>query len=482
MATNTSKLASLGEILGPDQIKSDTETLSSYAVDGVVPWAVVFPGDTEQVSKVMRLASKEKWALAPCGSGSKLSMGNPPARLDVVVCTTRLNKVIDMDTANLTVTAQAGVRFKQVQSSLASEENRCYIPLEDPETLSRDAEVCSDREQSGCFVPMSPPYSDSTTFGGIVAANTAGPKRLLYGLPRDLVLGIRYVAPNGDIIGMGGKTVKNVSGYDICKLMIGSMGSLGILCEMTLRLLPLPERLSTCLSTFSGLSEASTFVDRLFETKLLPAAVEILNDPAYGLLVPEGSPQSKSTGYAVAVAMEGASEAVGRMESEIKEMALASSAIEAADLQEDAHLQFWDAYSNLIPRSAGRLTDLASFKLNYPISRYREVVERVDSLASDNKIDHMLFAQAGNGVSFVHFLLEPNNTEAEDRLVLVAEKLADHCQEIGGNAIVERARPDLKKKLPVWGRSRGDLIVMKRIKEEMDPLGVCCPGRFVGGI
>jgi FAD/FMN-containing dehydrogenase len=482
VTANTGRLASLEQILDPGQIKSDPETLSSYAVDGVLPWAVVFPQETEQVSEVVRLASKEKWGLVPWGSGSKISMGNPPARLDLVVCTTQLNKIIDMDTANLTVTVQAGVKFRHVQSSLASEENRCYIPLEDPVTLSSEGPVCSDRENTGCFVPMAPPYSDSATFGGTVATNAGGPKRLLYGMPRDIVLGVRYVAPSGNIIGMGGKTVKNVSGYDMCKLMIGSMGSLGILCEMTLRLLPLPERLTTSLSTFSTLSEASRFVDRIFESPLLPAAVEITNSRAYELLAPEEPARLEGNGYAVVVALEGAQEAVGRMESEIAEMALASGAKENIDLQEQAHLQFWDAYSNLVPRSSGKYPDPVSFRLNYAISNYVEVLELIDSLASDNQLDHMLLAHAGCGVSFVHFSAEPNDLKAADGIALVAEKLAERCRSIGGNLVLERANPDLKKRLPVWGLSRDDLIVMKRIKEEMDPSGICCPGRFVGGI
>jgi FAD/FMN-containing dehydrogenase len=124
---------------------------------------------------------------------------------------------------------------------------------------------------------MDPPFSEKATLGGIVAANTTGPRRLLYGLPRDLVLGVRFVTPKGDIIGAGGKTVKNVSGYDVSKLMIGSLGSLGILCEMTLRLLPLPEKMETLLFSFDSFSDAGAFAAAILGTKLLPAAVEVVN-------------------------------------------------------------------------------------------------------------------------------------------------------------------------------------------------------------
>jgi FAD/FMN-containing dehydrogenase len=479
---NTDKLSSLREILGPDGIRDDRETLSRYAVDGVLPWGVLFPGNTEQISQVVRQAFREKWSVVPWGSGSKMSMGHPLERLDMVLCTSRLNKIIDMDTANLTVTVQAGVRFKQVQSNLASEENRCYIPLEDPVTLSPDGVVCSDREHKGCFVPMAPPYSDSTTMGGTIATNACGPIRLLYGMPRDIVLGVRYVASNGDIIGMGGKTVKNVSGYDMCKLMIGSMGSLGILCEMTLRLLPLPERLGTSFSTFASLDGACGFVDGIFETQLLPAAVELVNSRTSKLLVPEEPGGLQDKGYAVAIALEGAQEAVQRMASEIKDAATESGALNIAYMQEAEHRLFWDSYSNLLSRTSQQLEGSVSLKLNYPVSRYREVLAFVDSLTSGNRLNPVVTAHAGNGVSYVHALPEPGDAEAPDRVVRMAEKLLERCGELGGNFVVERAGPELKKKLPIWGLERDDLIVMKRIKEQMDPSGILSPGRFVGGI
>jgi FAD/FMN-containing dehydrogenase len=444
---------SLTEILGPQYIKSDAETLSAYAVDGVVPRAVVFPEDQRQVSEVVQLAGKDKLALVPWGSGSKMAMGNAPVRLDLVVCTRRLNRVIDLDTANLTLTLQAGVRFKDIQYNVGE-----------------------------CFIPMSPPYNDLATLGGIIAANSAGPTRLLYGLPRDLVLGVNYVAPNGEIVSTGGKTVKNVSGYDMCKLMIGSQGTLGIVCGMTLRLLPLPERLGTCLSAFATLTDASGFVDRIFETSLLPAAVEILNWRAYELLRLAGAVQLKTGGYATAVAFEGFHEPVDRMTSEISHMASESGAEKVICLQGEEHRDFWNRYSNLVPALSRRCPDLVSLKLNYPISKYPDVIQSATSLVSDNQIEHALLAHAGTGIAWIHLLVNHRNAKASDRVVSVSERLLDRCQGLGGNLVIERAVPDLKGRLPIWGLSREDLVVMRRIKQQMDPLGLFCPGRFVGGI
>jgi len=329
---------------------------------------------------------------------------------------------------------------------------------------------------------MMPHYSDSATLGGIVAANSSGPTRLLYGSPRDMVLGVRYVAPNGDIIGLGGKTVKNVSGYDMCKLMIGSQGSLGILCEMTLRLLPLPERLGTCLLGFPGLGQASKFIDQVFETPLLPAAVELLNSRAYEFLDPKGTGALQNDGYAVAVALEGFEEPVERMSSEIKEMALASGAQSNIYIQDEPHGVFWDAYTNLVHGLSIRYPDLISLKLNYPISRYLAVLELLESLGSEKQMDYALQTHAGSGITLIHIPFYPGDVRNEEKIATIVDRLLEGCQKFGGNLVVERAGPDLKQRLPNWGSSRQDLLIMKQIKQQMDPLGLLCPGRFVGGM
>ncbi len=334
----------------------------------------------------------------------------------------------------------------------------------------------------GCFIPMMPPYSRSATLGGIIAANSSGPVRLLYGLPRDMVLGVRYVAADGEIVGLGGKTVKNVSGYDMCKLMIGSRGSLGILSEMTLRLLPLPERLGTWLQGFPSLDEASRFVDQVLETSLLPSAVELLNWRANGCLAEEGGLKVNRGGYVVAVAMEGCGEAVERMAVEIKEMASVSGAENHVYLPDGPHRVFWDGYSNLVPKLFTQYPERVSIKLNYPISRYLHVIRSVEALCREQELEHAIQTHAGSGVTMIHLLWEPGDAKGGDGVASVAMMLLKECKGMGGNLVVERASAQLKGRLPVWGAPRQDLVIMKRIKEQMDPSGLFCPGRFVGGI
>ena len=214
---NKNKIVSpLNKIVGDTHLIDDPDKLKIYGVDGKVPKAVVFPGTIEEVSKLIAYANHNNMTVVPMGNGTKMGMGGVPNKVDVVLSTGRLRRLTDCDCDNLTLSVESGITLDEVQKHLA-EKGRGY------------------------FLPLDPPFTDKATLGGIVATNSNGPKRLLCGTARDLIIGSKAVFPNGDIVTSGGKTVKNVSGYDMCKLLIGSFGTLGILCEITFKLLPLPE-------------------------------------------------------------------------------------------------------------------------------------------------------------------------------------------------------------------------------------------------
>jgi len=471
----------LAEIVGEAFVKTKPETLSMYMVDKVSPKAVIFPKDTEQVSEVVQLANRENIAIIPCGNRTKMAIGNPPARLDVVVCTSRMNHMIDVDTSNLTITVESGVKFRDIQARLATQEDRCYLPLDDLVTEA-DEVICSDRSHSGCFLPIDPSHADSATIGGIIAANSSGSRRLLYRNIRDSILGVRMVAPTGEILGSGGKTVKNVSGYDVSKLAVGSMGSLGIICEMTLKLLPLPEKMETLLISFGSFSHVSSFIEEVFETHLLPAGVDVMNHEAYSHLNMDGIPDFGSNSYVSAIAIEGFEQAVDRMRTEIMGMAEANGARYDARLQEERHLPFWLAVSNLDAALADSGADLVKAKLNYPISEWRGIVESVENTFSDADLDYTLQVHAGDGICLPRLLILPNDAEAMDRGMRAMNSLLARCREVGGNLVIEGAPTEVKDRLKIWGEAGSDFVVMRRIKEQIDPSGIMSPGRFVGGL
>jgi len=479
VADLTENLKNLTEKLGERFVQTDAETVSQFTIDGFTPAAVIFPKNTSEVSEIVKFANQQHLAIVPWGSGSQIRMGNPPRKLDLVVSTRRLNHMLDVDTQNLTITVEAGVKLRDIQARLATEEDRCYLPLEDLD-IAADEIICSDRSHSGCFIPLDPPSSEKATIGGVVAANASGPRRLLYNLPRDIILGVRFVTPQGAIPGSGGKTVKNVSGYDISKLMVGSMGSLGIITEMTFRLMPLPEKMKTILLGFASFSDARSFVQRLLKTRLLPAAVETMNTAAYNYLGFNDAPDFSSGRFVVAISLEAFAPAVDRMEREMLEMAKDSGTLSSAVFSEHEHLQFWLSVSDQASRLDARYGNLIRAKVNCRISQWGDIIEFADNALTALKIDHTLRAHSGSGICLINLLMDKDTAALTPKALAFLEELLQLSRKAGGNTVIQNAPTDLKPKLKIWGETGSDFVAMKRLKKQLDPNSVMSPGRFIG--
>jgi FAD/FMN-containing dehydrogenase len=281
---------------------------------------------------------------------------------------------------------------------------------------------------------------------------------------------------------MGGKTVKNVSGYDISKLMVGSLGTLGILCDMTFRLLPLPEKMETLVLSFDTFTGVTRFTDRIFATQLLPAAVEILNYQAFLQLDPKVRPDFNTGAYLIAIALEAYDEAVARMCKAMGSMASECGAIDQQTLGEDQHGRFWLQASNLSLSVTDRFTCVISAKLSYPISEWKRIWESVESILWADHIEHTLWAHAGTGVCQINLLLNDDDRAGINRAIEALDRLLSRCRETDGNLVIQSAPVGLKQRLCVWGQEGPDLVAIKRIKARLDPGGIMSPGRFVGGV
>lgn len=464
----------LHEISRPETVVTDSAALAEFSVDGIAPKALVCPENLEQVAEIMKLANKQNWAVIPWGAGAKMALGKIPSRFNLVLSTSRLNKIVDLDVANLTVTAQAGVKLADLQDLLAGAENRCFFLPDD--NLKEQADyMCSSRDYKGVFLPLDPPFPDRMTLGGIVATNSTGPKRLRYGLPRDLILGVKYVSPTGEIIGMGGKTVKNVSGYDVSKIMIGSLGTLGILGEITFRLLPLPEKVAAVVAAFGTFGAAKAFADQVLESKLLPISLEMLNRPACRLTSSQGL-SLPSEGWSVAVGVEGFDEEVAREIADLKEMAQRQGASEVTALDPDMTSAFWRTLANCGAVPQGKT--VVKFKGSFLISRYAEVMEAWTAASCDYQA--ALTVSPGSGLAYGYIFCQSDG-DAE-KLAAVGTAFRVAAEKCEGSMVMESAPASLKQRLDPWGSPREDFPLMKRIKDNVDPLGVLNPGRFLGGI
>jgi len=453
----TDKMVSpLKEIVGESHIIQDTDKLKAYTLDGKKPKIVVSPGTIDEVSKVVAYANQQHFTVVPRANGTKMGMGRIPKKTDIVLSTNRLNRITDSDCENLTLSAESGVTLNEVQNNLA-------------------------KVGRGYFVPLDPPFTDKATLGGIVATNSSGPKRLLYGTARDLIIGTKAVFPNGDLVISGGKTVKNVSGYDMCKLLIGSYGTLAILCEITFKLLPLPEREATSLLSFARLEEADRVVRELRVSQLIPSSVEILNAMAvqkmrYSVSIPPNG------NYLVAIGVEGVTESVDRQTSEMREMGKKHGTLEALTLDAEKHQAFWIAIRDLQNGLAEGNPNLISLKSTFLISKPGEMVGSYEKITREFGIEGAFICHAGSGILYSYLLPGRNFRSKVESFAELIRRLTSEAVKYEGNLVVESSPLFIKKRVDVWGESRSDYPVMRRLKEQIDPAGILNVGRFVGGI
>ncbi|MEW6263314.1 MAG: FAD-binding oxidoreductase [Thermodesulfobacteriota bacterium] len=462
-------LTILRQAFDEKHISLEPEEIRRHAPDGLTPEAMVYPGALPEAAELVKLANREKFSLAPRGAGVMSSVGGRLKSADVILSTRRLDKTIDLDLANLTVTAQAGAIFGDLQDLLAGSENRCFFPLDGRLKETADY-ICSDRDYMGAFIPVDPPLAEKITLGEMLAVSLTGPTRLRNRLLRDLVLGVRFIAPTGEIIGMGGKTVKNVSGYDASKLMIGSLGCLGLIGEVTLRLLPLPESQGGIIAIFSGLEPAGRFCESMLKSRLLPTALELMNQPAWSVAGPD-RPEMPREGFAVALGQAGFEEEVRRERVEI--LARADQAAARDILELDGR-----ETSALFKRLGDTLLSRATIKLkaNYRFSGYLEFMAEVERRRQG--WPWAACCSAGNGVTHLYLSDRPD-LKAGTGFGLA---LRDKALALNGALFVEAAPPEFKDLFDPWGPPRGDFEIMKRLKKELDPAGIFNPGRFPGGL
>ena len=444
MSNSNQWISALNGIIGEPNVIRDPDQLKAYAVDGLAPKAVVIPGKVEEVSRLLAYASLEKRTVVPRGNGTKMAAGAIPGKIDLVLSMVRINRITEHDIPNLSLSVEAGITLAEVQKKLAG-------------------------TGKGSFLPLDPPYSEQATIGGIIATNSSGPRRYLYNSARDLLLGLKAVSPNGDVVAFGGKTVKNVSGYDMTKLMIGSWGALGVITEITTKLLPLPEASATLLAFFGDLAKAGSLTRKILHSVLLPSAMELMDGRAAGQL-------GEKARYLVAFSLEGVGEAVDRQVAEIGEMAKREGALDTKVLKGEDDRTFWIRVRDFALASAASVI----LRSNVVISKLTEILGRYETMAQAAGVDCALIGHAGNGI-LTSYILDYDAAKIGPVVDLIG-KFTDEAARHEGNLMVEFSPRDLKERVGVWGRPRSDDVVMRRLKETVDPGGVLNPGRFVGGV
>jgi len=421
----------LGAALGAAAVVTEQGVLASHIVDGVQPALVCSPATAEQIAAALRVCVEAEAAVIPWGGGTAMGIGNRPRRADVALTMGRINHLVEHDDANLTATVGAG------------------MPLADMQ------EIVARRQQ---FVPFDPPLSARATVGGIVAGNLNGPRRSCYGSVRDLVIGMKVALGSGELIKAGGKVVKNVAGYDMCKLFVGSLGTLGILTEVTLRMAPIPETSATVIAA-GALPKALQFVDELSRSPLLPAAVALMSSGALG---------AGQNDWQAAIRCEGFAETIARHTSDAVAMARRVG-LDAEILGDNADGQLWDRIRDF-PLSTSRVV----YRVTVPRASVAESVRAIqDGNGSDSQP-----AILSDPLTGTLWVAEPERQTSPRRFADLLS-LALRC---GGHAVMFAAPAAAKENIDVWGALPPTLALMREIKNQFDPKGLLNPGRFIAGI
>ena len=433
-------------IVGDDHVTTDPARLDGRQIDGVRPGLAAAPADSEQVAALLTAAAGMDAGVIPRGGGAHQHLGNPPDRADLVVETARLTGITDYTPADYVVAVRAGTPFRDVQQALAA---------------------------NGQWLPLDPPGADAATIGGLVAANRNGPRRLLWGAIRDLVIGIRVALPTGEVIKAGGKVVKNVAGYDLAKLFIGSFGSCGVITDVTFKILPLPGDGVTVVVALPSAAAAHALTTAVLRSYLLPSALEAASPEALAALGQAAGIGAPAGRWGVLLLAEGLEESRRRHVEEMRALTASAGGPDAVlEIHSGAaHEALWRAVAEF-PSPAAHPGG-AVFRVGTPITRWIDVAGAARAVPGDPPA--AVLAHAGVGLTYV--------AAAADRAPALAESLGraaagDAPDAPAGYAVVEVAPPALKPRLPVWGAAPSAVDLMRRLRAQYDPRGIMVPGRL----
>lgn len=410
---------------------------SGYAVDGMTPGFVATPGSVEELAAALAAANEHHAAVVPWGGGLQMALGNAPARYDVALRTAKLDRVLEHEPADMTLAVEAGITMGRLQALLA---------------------------EQGQFLPIDAP--DESTIGGVLAAGVSGPSRHAYGLPRDWLLGCRVAHADGSVSKGGGRVVKNVAGYDLPKLAVGSLGTLGVIVEATFKVAPLPAAQESLLATFSSLDEAAEMLFAADQRGLALRAVALADARAASTL-PAGLPIDPE-GALAACWLAGPRSAVERTARELADLA---GAAETRRLEGDASERWWSR----IGQGAEIEDNSVDMQASLPPSAVVGFMRDLTALVDEAGLSSGCFAFPTTGLVRVSLADAP--AERQGDLIESARALATGA---GGTLLVTSAPVAVKERIDVWGDAGSASWLMRQMKEQFDPRGTLNPGRFVG--
>lgn len=433
------------------------EDLIAYGYDAAWfegrPLIVVRPETVEQVAEIHRLAYATRTAITPRAMGSSLSGGAIPSPGAIVLSVSRMNRILEIDRANRVAVVQAGVITADLQRAA---------------------------ESRGLFYPPDPSSLRQSAIGGNIAENAGGARCLKYGVTADYVTALQVVLPDGTVIRTGGKTVKNVTGYDLRALFTGSEGTLGTVTEATLRLVPKPKYARTALASFASIEAAARCVAAVMESGIVPTAVELLDALTIECVNALDGPVFPPADAVLIFAVDGTFEpAVAEELDTIARIARTHGAasLAVASTQEEAD-RLWNARRAVSPALARRRPNKLGEDVCVPVSRVPEMIARVRAIAAKYDLLVPVFGHAGDGNLHPNILCDRADPEEITRVREAAREIFEAAVALGGTLSGEHGIGVLKKQFMELDLGPDALAVMRRIKDAIDPMGIMNPGKM----
>ncbi len=445
------------KIVGKHHVMTEKADRICYSYDATqqnfLPEVVVHPGSAEEISEILKLANVENIPVFPRGAGSGFSGGSLPTKGGIVLVTTRLDRILDIDEENLVATVEPGVVTGEFQKAV---------------------------EKVGLFYPPDPASLKFSTLGGNVAECAGGPRCVKYGVTKDYILGLEVVTPNGDIIQTGGPTMKGVVGYDLTKLMVGSEGTLGVITRIIVKLLPLPEAKKTMLVLFDSIDGAARSVSAIIRGKIIPTTLEFMDSSALAcvrqatdLEVPE------EARAALIIEVDGDADVIDRQAQRIadiiQELGVVEIRIAATAAESEA---LWKIRRSVSPSLRKVNPDKFNEDICVPRSKVPEMIRKIETISSRHDIPIVNFGHAGDGNIHVNVMVDRKQAGQLQKAEQAIEEIFKETLALGGTMSGEHGIGIMKAPYISMELSVAATAYMKTIKQALDPNNILNPGKI----
>jgi len=445
-------------IVGDEWFLDTPEDLITYSYDGFLPEftpdAVIIPGNRDEISKVMEVANRERINIIPRGAGTNICGSSVARKGGIIIAFHRLNQIVEIDPESMCAVVQPGVVNADLQKAVAA---------------------------YGLMYPPDPASMFVSTIGGNVALNAGGPRGVKYGVTRDYLLGLEVVLPSGEVIRTGGKTLKNVSGYDLTRLMCGSEGTLGIFTEIILRLVPLAPAKSTLQAIYADLDDAATTVSAIIGAGIVPATLELIDRTVLNVISDYGGARFSDEAQALLlIEVDGEDVLVEAQGKRIEAFCRERGAVQVkmASTPEEAN-QLWQARRTAFGAVASLRPNCIVEDATVPVKMLPAIIRKIVEVAEKYDLQIGVLAHAGDGNLHPLIMTDLRDKEEMERVDKALVELVEAAVEMGGTLSGEHGIGIAKDRFMSMEFSQTSIDLMRGIKRVFDPNNILNPGSFL---